>query len=153
MRLGEDLNATTGNDETTYDLTIPTDRRVHIDSGLTILSDWAHAVTFDSTQARLEGRSYSRSGARGGRGQRLSEARDTVLLRGTRYAGRRIIGDTATLRRFDVGAMRRFYRDWYRPDLMAVIAVGDFDAVAVEKSLRRRFAETPRSAALDPSPT
>ena len=148
MRLGEDLNATTGFDETTYALTIPTDRRVRIDSGLTILSEWAHAVTFDSSEARLEGSIVfeewrSRRGAR----QRLDEARDTVLLRGTRYAGRSIIGDTATLRRFDVAAMRRFYRDWYRPDLMAVIAVGDFDVAAVEKSLRRRFADIPRSAA------
>jgi zinc protease len=153
MRLGEDLNAFTGYDETTYDLTIPTDRRVLIDSGLTILADWAHAVTFDSTQARLEGSIvFEEWRSRRGAGQRLSDARDTVLLRGTRYAGRRIIGDTATLRRFDVGAMRRFYRDWYRPDLMAVIAVGDFDAVAVEKLLRRRFAEIPRSAVARPTP-
>jgi zinc protease len=148
MRLGEDLNATTSLDETIYRLTIPTERRAVLDSGLTILAEWAHAVTFDSVEAQKERlvvfeewRSYRNAD------ERLDEARDSLLLRGSRYAHRRTIGDTATLRRFDLAAMRRFYRDWYRPDLMAVIAVGDFDAGAVEKNIRRRFSEIPASTA------
>ena len=147
MRLGEDLNATTSLDETIYRLTIPTDRRATVDSGLTILAEWAHAVTFDSAEAQNERlvvfeewRSYRNAD------ERLDEARDSLLLKGSRYAHRRVIGDTATLRRFDLAAMKRFYRDWYRPDLMAVVAVGDFDAAAIEKDIRRRFGEIPASA-------
>jgi zinc protease len=147
MRLGEDINATTSYDETVYRLTIPTERKPVVDSALMILADWAHGVTFDSAAARQEApvvfeewRSH-RDAA-----ERLDEARDTLLLRGSRYAARAVIGDTATLRRFDVGAMRRFYRDWYRPDRMAVVVVGDFDARSMERAVRRHFEPIPRAA-------
>src|SRR5215208_1745639 len=82
--------------------------------------------------------------------RRLVEARDALLLGGSRYAGRPTIGDTAVLRKFDVGAIRRFYRDWYRPELMAVVAVGDFDATDVEGQIERRFGAIPASR--DPRP-
>src|SRR5215218_9349737 len=54
MRLGDDINATTGFDETIYRLTIPTDRSAALDTGVTILAEWAHAVTLDSAEARRE---------------------------------------------------------------------------------------------------
>ena len=39
--------------------------------------------------------------------------------------------------------LRRFYHDWYRPDLMAVIAVGDFDGTAVESLVKKYFSGIP----------
>ena len=147
MRPGDDVNATTSYDETIYSLTIPTDRRAVMDSALMIMADWAHAVSFDSASARQEApivfeewRSYRNAD------ERLDVARDTTLLRGSRYAARQVIGDTATLRRFDVSAMKRFYRDWYRPDRMAVVVVGDIDVRNVERTLRRELGVIPRAA-------
>jgi zinc protease len=146
MRLGEDVNATTSYDETVYRLTIPTGRRAVVDSAIMILADWAHAVTFDSAAARQEGAIVFEEWRTGrGADDRLDAARDSLLFRGSRYADRRVIGDTTTLRRFDVGAMRRFYHDWYRPDRMAVIVVGDVDAGATERVLRRELEAIPRS--------
>jgi len=153
MRLGEDVNATTGYDETVYRLTIPTDERGALDTGMTILAEWAHAVTFDSVEAAREAPIvFEEWRGRRDADERLDEARDSLLLRGTRYAMRPVIGDTASLRRFDVAAMRRFYRDWYRPDLMAVIAVGDFDVGAVERRLRRHFEPIPAPASARAKP-
>jgi zinc protease len=153
MRLGDDLNATTSYDETVYRLTVPTDRSAELDSAIMMLADWAHAVTFDSAAARQEApivfeewRTYRNAR------ERLSEARDTLVLRGSRYATRGIIGDTTTLRRFDVAAMRRFYRDWYRPDRMAVVVVGDIDVRIVERTLRRELGAIPRATAQRPAP-
>ena len=147
MRLGEDVNATTGYDETLYRLTIPTDHRGALDTGMVILADWAHAVTFDSVEAAREAPIvFEEWRGRRDADERVEEARDTLLLRGTRYASRPVIGDTASLRRFDISAMRRFYRDWYRPDLMALIAVGDFDVGAVERMVRRHFEPIPAPA-------
>jgi len=145
MRLGEDVNATTSHDETVYRLTIPSGRRAVVDSAIMILADWAHAVTFDSTAARQEGPIvFEEWRARRSADDRLDAARDSLLFHGSRYADRPVIGDTATLRRFDVAAMRRFYHDWYRPDRMAVIVVGDVDASDTERVLRRQFEAIPR---------
>ena len=140
------VNATTGYDETIYRLTIPTNRRAVVDSGLMILADWAHDVSFDSASARQEAPVvFEEWRSRRSADERLDEARDTMFLRGSRYASRLVIGDTTTLRRFDVAAMRRFYRDWYRPDRMAVVAVGDFDPKTIERSLRRQFDVIPHA--------
>jgi zinc protease len=140
LRSGYDVNATTSFDETIYRLTIPTDSAPVLDTAIAILADWAQNVTFDSAAARREAgvvfeewRSSSDASAR------LTRERDALLLGGSRYVARFPIGDTAVMRRFDVGAMRKFYREWYRPELMAVVAVGDFDADDVEALIRRRF--------------
>ena len=147
MRLGEDVNATTSYDETVYRLTIPTGRRAVIDSAIMILADWAHAVTFDSAAARQEGAIvFEEWRTRRTADDRVDAARDSLLFRGSRYADRPVIGDTATLRRFDVTGMRRFYHDWYRPERMAVIVVGAVDVRATERALRRQLEAIPRSA-------
>lgn len=147
MREGEDINASTNQDETVYRFTVPTNRPGVLDTAMAILADMAHEVTFDAEQARTEGGivfSEWRS-SRGAR-DRLGRERDALLLGGSRYGQRPTIGDTAVLRRFDVHAMRRFYDDWYRPELMAVVAVGDFDAPTVEQLVRKQFAVLPSSA-------
>jgi zinc protease len=145
MRLGDDVNATTGFDETVYRLTIPTERSAALDTGVTILAEWAHAITLDSSEARREAPIvFEEWRARHDADGRIEEARDRLLFGESRYARRAVIGDTASLRRFDVAAMRRFYEDWYRPDLMAVVAVGDFDAATVERLIRKRLGAIPK---------
>ena len=154
MRRGDDVNATTSLDDTQYRMTVPTTRAGAIDTALAMLASIAHEATFDAADARreagvlLEEWRSSRDAA-----ARVEEAQHPLLYAGTAYATRPTIGDTGVLRRFDVGAMRRFYETWYRPELMAVVVVGDFDAEEVEAMVRRHFASLPRRGALRPRPT
>jgi zinc protease len=140
MQFGADLNAYTGFDETVYMLTVPTDTGPALATGIRILEEWAHLVTFDSTEIEKE-RGVVIEEWRLGQGAeaRLRDKVFPVLLRGSRYAERLPIGSRESLQAFDPAALRRFYHEWYRPELMAVIAIGDFDAGRVEALIRERF--------------
>ena len=141
MRFGADVNAYTSFDETVYMLEVPTDDPDILDKGLLVLEDWAGAVTLDDEEVELE-RGVVIEEWRGGRGAgaRLRDAEIPYRFHGSRYAERLPIGDPEMLREVPPQRLRDFYRDWYRPDLMAVVAVGDFDAEAMEASIRGRFA-------------
>jgi zinc protease len=147
MRFGAHLNAYTSFDETVYMLRVPTDKPAVVDTAFQILEDWAHGVAFDSTEVEKE-RGVVIEEWRAGLGaeERIRQKHFPVLFRGSRYAVRLPIGDRRTLETFDHAALKRFYQDWYRPDLMAVVAVGDFDPAAIEQQIRRRFGSLPRSA-------
>jgi zinc protease len=145
MRFGADLNAGTSFDETVYQLTVPTDTAAIVRKGFQILEDWAHGVTFDSTEIRKERGVVLEEWRLGrGAGQRMFDKQFPVLFRGSRYAVRLPIGTPECIQRCPPAAMRRFYRDWYRPDLMAVVAVGDFDPKQVEALIREHFASIPK---------
>jgi zinc protease len=140
MRFGPDVNAYTSFDETVYLLQVPTDREGYLDRGIEILEDWAHGITFDRAEVDQE-RGVLVEEWRLGRGaeRRLVEAQAPVLFAGSRYAERLPIGSREVLETAPVSAVKRFYHDWYRPDLMAVIAVGDFDPRDVEAQIREHF--------------
>ncbi|MGH7465023.1 MAG: M16 family metallopeptidase, partial [Longimicrobiales bacterium] len=87
--------------------------------------------------------------SRRGAGARMQDRQFPILLSGSRYADRLPIGSVDVLRTFPHDALKRFYADWYRPDLMAVIAVGDFDGAEVEQMIRDRFSQMPKP----PTPT
>ena len=141
MRPGQDANAYTGYDETVYRLTIPTNESGTLDKAFTILEDWAHAVRFDSAQlARERAVVFEEWRTRQGVAQRLVDARTKALLGNTRYAARSPIGDTAIIRRFRPDQLERFYKEWYRPDLMAVVVVGDFSVSKARDLVQRHFA-------------
>jgi zinc protease len=144
MRFGADLNAYTSFDETVYTLTVPTDTGKALETGIGILEEWAHRVTFDAAEIEKE-RGVVIEEWRLGRGaqSRLQDKSFPVLFQGSRYAERLPIGDRQILETFSRDALVRFYREWYRPDLMAVIAVGDFDAAVVERMIRERFSRIP----------
>ena len=140
MRFGADVNASTSFDETLYFLRIPTDRQEIVDTALQILEDWAHNVTFDDEEIDKERGVVIEEWRLGlGAGSRLRDKQFPILFAGSRYAERSPIGKLEVLQSFPHEALRRFYRDWYRPDLMAVIAVGDFDADAIEAQIAERF--------------
>ena len=151
MTFGADLNAETTFDHTAYRLTVPTDSAGMLEQGVQVLEDWAHAVTFDTTEIRKE-RGVVIEEWRLGRGAdgRLNDRTFPVSVRGSRYADRLPIGTLESLQHFSTAALTRFYRDWYRPDLMAVVAVGDFDRGRVEQLIRDRLGEIP--AARHPRP-
>ena len=144
MQFGADLNAYTSFDETVYMLTVPTDTGTALTRGLDILEDWAHAQTLDRAEIDKE-RGVVVEEWRLGQGaqSRMMDETFPVLFHGSRYAERLPIGDPEVLRAFEPATLERFYRDWYRPELMAVIAVGDFDPAAIEAMIRERFSTIP----------
>lgn len=144
MDFGADLNAETGFDDTRFQLTVPTDSAGVLEQGIQILEDWAHEVTFDTTEIRKERGVIIEEWRLGrGAGGRLRDRTLPVVYRKSRYADHLPIGTLASLQHFAPAALTRFYRDWYRPDLMAVVAVGDFDRGEVERLIRDRFGSIP----------
>ena len=140
MRMGADLNAGTSFDETRYMLQIPTDSPEVMANTFQILEDWAHGLTLDPEEIDKErGVIIEEWRLRRGAAARIQDEQFPVLLRDSRYAERSPIGTVESLETFEHEALRRFYRDWYRPDLMAVIAVGDFDRAEVEALLIEHF--------------
>lgn len=146
MRFGAHLNASTSFDETVYQLTIPTDSAGVPGRSLDILEDWAHNISFDPDEVDRERGVVIEEWRLGlGAEERMFDRQLPVLLAGSRYASRLPIGDKHTLETAPREALLRFYRDWYRPDLMAVMAVGDFDPDSVVAMIRSRFTPLPRA--------
>ncbi len=143
MRFGPDVNASTSFDETVYMLTIPTDSARIVEQAFDVLEDWAaHATLSDEEIDKERGVVIEewRLNQQNAQGRLLNEILP-VYLYGSRYQHRLPIGDTTVIKQADYDAVRRFYRDWYRPDLMAVIAVGDFNPDRIEQLIREHFRE------------
>ncbi len=153
VRFGADLNAYTSFDETVYILPIPTDTARIVDQAFLILEDWAHGQLFDSAEVANE-RGVVREEWRGrkGAGDRMLQQWLPVAFKGSRYAERLPIGTEESIMAANPEKLRRFYRDWYRPDLMAVIAVGDFDPVTIEAKIRQHFSKITRRPDAPPRP-
>jgi zinc protease len=146
MRFGADVNASTSFDETVYMIEVPTDSLDMILKGLQILKEWAAEVSFDSTEIEKE-RGVIIEEWRLGRGAnaRIFDKQAPVLFKDSRYAKRLPIGDIGIIGNFDHETLKKFYRDWYRPDLMAVIAVGDIDKNWLEEKIKSIFSEIPKA--------
>lgn len=141
MSFGPDLNAYTTHDETVYVLKIPTDDDEIVATSFDILKEWAANVTFDEDKMDKERgiiveewrlRTQSSSG-------RIREQLIPVYLEGSYYNDRSPIGEMDIIRNAPRETLVRFYEDWYRPDLMAVAAVGDFDMDEIEQLIIDRF--------------
>ncbi|MBA3891900.1 MAG: insulinase family protein, partial [Gemmatimonadaceae bacterium] len=140
MRFGAHVNAYTSFDETVYLLRVPTGRRAVVDTAFMVLEDWAAGIAFDSLEVERE-RGVVIEEWRLGQGadERLRAKQMPVLFADSRYAVRLPIGTRESLERFDHAQLRHFYREWYRPGLMAVVAVGDFDPGEMEQRIRTGF--------------
>lgn len=140
VQFGADLNAYTSFDETVYMLPIPTDDEAIIDKGLQILEDWAHNVTFTEEEIDKE-RGVVLEEWRLGQGaqQRMRDEYFPVLFKDSRYAERLPIGTEDVIKNASYETIRQFYKDWYRPDLMSVIAVGDIDVDKMEAKIKKQF--------------
>jgi zinc protease len=106
-----------------------------VERALDILEDWSSAALFDSAEVVAE-RGVVLEEWRGGlgAGSRIRDKQFPVIFRGSKYADRLPIGQPEILRGATPAPLKRFYRDWYRPDLMAVIAVGDIDPDRINAS-------------------
>ncbi|MFI5263603.1 MAG: M16 family metallopeptidase [Candidatus Kapaibacterium sp.] len=140
VKFGAHLNAYTSFDETVYMLQLPMDKPDVLDKGLLVLEDWAGHATFDSVEIDKE-RGVVIEEWRLGRGanERVQNKHYPKEFFGSRYADRLPIGKKEILEKCSYETLRRFYRDWYRPDLMAFIAVGDFDLDMMENQIKARF--------------
>jgi zinc protease len=144
-RFGPDLNAYTSFDETVYMLQVRTDSMELFDKGMLIISDWASGVSFEHQEIDKErGVVESEWRSRLSPEQRMQKITFPVLYEGSRYAERLPIGDPEIINNADYSSVKRFYRDWYRPDLMAVVVVGDVDPMDVENKIKSLFSPIPQ---------
>ncbi|MFN3802018.1 M16 family metallopeptidase, partial [Belliella pelovolcani] len=140
VSFGGDLNAYTSFDETVYILPIPSDDEEKLKSGFLVLADWAGGVLMNEEDIDGE-RGIIVEEWRTGQGysQRVRDQFLPVLLHDSKYADRLPIGKMEVVENFEYETIRRFYRDWYRPDLMAVVAVGDEDPDKLEALIKEYF--------------
>jgi zinc protease len=142
VRFGADVNAYTGYDETVYQLPLPTDNKELVSKGLQIIHDWAQSATLDPVEIDKE-RGVILEEKRLGKGaaDRLQQQYYPLLFNHSRYAARNPIGTDEILKNFTPATIKQFYHDWYRPDLQALVIVGDVDAAAMEQKVKALFAD------------
>ena len=154
VEFGPDVNAYTSFDETVYQLQVPADDPELVKTALDVLRDWAGNALFDAAELDAERnviveewrlRDQTASG-------RIGDQQYKLLLEGSQYAQRLPIGDMDTIRSISPDAVRAFYEKWYRPDLMAVVAVGDFDIEEIESLIQERFGDLPKPSMPEPRP-
>ncbi len=154
MRFGAHLNAYTSFDETVYMLTVPTDKPGAMEKSFQVLQDWAQNVSFDDAEIEKErGVVLEEWRSSRGAGMRNTEKIFPVVFKGSRYANRLPIGKPEIIQNGKVDRIKQYYKDWYRPDLMAVIAVGDFDKAAIEKLVTTHFGSLPEATSPRPRQT
>ncbi len=142
VEFGNDLNAYTGFDQTVYMIPVPSDNEQVLDSGLLVIRDWAGDVTFEGEEIDKE-RGVILEELRLGQGaqQRMRDKYFPMLFKGSKYAERLPIGKKDLLETFEYDKIRRFYHEWYRPDLMAVVAVGDMNPQEMLKKIEKLFGD------------
>lgn len=140
VQFGADLNAYTSFDETVYMLPIPTDNPENIKTGFKILQEWAQGALMTDKDINEE-RKVILEEARLGKGaqDRMMHKFLPKMLAGSRYADRLPIGKESLLKTFKPEVIRKYYKDWYRPNLMAVVVVGDIDATKAEAMVKEYF--------------
>jgi zinc protease len=140
LSIGADANAATSFDDTQYTLRVPTDVPGVLDRALTVLEDWAGGATFDPDAIdRQRAIVLAEWRMNLGASERIGDKVRRVQLEASRYADRVPIGNPEVIQGATREQLVRFYRDWYRPDLMAVIVVGDVDREQVAAMIRQHF--------------
>lgn len=149
VQFGAHLNAYTSFDETVYILPVPSDDQNIVDSSLLILQDWASAVSFDSSEIEKErGIVLEEWRSSLGAEERMFNKLWPIILKGSKYAERLPIGTPEILKTFKRQTIMRYYQDWYRPDLMTIIAVGDFDPKIMEEKIKKLFGTIPNKPSI-----
>jgi zinc protease len=139
-RLGPHVNAQTGFDDTIYMFQIPTDRQDIVEKGMQALADFAGGMALDPTEIDKERGVVIEEWRSGlGAGSRLRDQQIPVLFHQSKYAERLPIGKPEILKSFPPDELRAFYTKWYRPDRMAVVAVGDADPAMLEGLIKKEF--------------
>jgi zinc protease len=150
-RLGPHVNASTGFEETIYMLDLPTDKPEVVEKGFTALADFAGGLTLDPQEIDKE-RGVVIEEWRGGlgAGSRIRDKQIPILYYNSRYAQRLPIGKPEILRTFPPARLRAFYDTWYRPDRMAIVAVGDMDPHTLTDEVKAAFGPLKARSAAPP---
>ena len=143
VKFGENLNAYTFFDETVYNINnVNVETAGAIDSCLLILHDWSHDLLLENKEIDKErGVIEEEWRVRRSADQRLIEAALPILYKDSKYANRMPIGTMEVVKNFPYETLRSYYRRWYRPDLQALVIVGDVDPDAIEQKLKEMFTD------------
>ena len=142
LQIGSDYNASTGYETTTYKMELPTEDDLYLEKGIHILSEMVgHAnltnASFDKERKIVE--EEWRSGL--GKSQRLYDELQNYLFKNSKFALRKPIGDMEIIKNFPYETAKKFYNDWYRPNLMGIIVVGDINPDNVKKIIEKNFSK------------
>ena len=142
IKFGQHLNAYTSFDETVYMLPVPLDKPGNLDSGLKVMEDWAfNALLTDKEIEKERGVVLEELRLGLGADKRMLDQYLPKLAYNSRYADRLPIGKKEILQNFKPEALRRFHKDWYRPDLMALVVVGDVNVDEMEQKIKANFSK------------
>ncbi len=140
VRFGADINAYTSFDETVYMLQLPTDDTSLVEKGYRVLEDWAHYALLDGKEIDKERGIIVEEWRLGlGAQDRMMKKFLPVILKDSRYATRIPIGKVEIIENFKHETLRDFYHDWYRPDLQAIVVVGDIAPNEAEAQIKAHF--------------
>ncbi len=143
VKFGENLNAYTSVDETVYNINnVNVETAGAIDSCLLILHDWSHDLTLDGKEIDKErGVINEEWRMRSSAMMRMYEKGFPILYEGSKYAYRLPIGTMDVVMNFPHKAIRDYYKKWYRPDLQALVIVGDINVDEIEQKIQTMFAD------------
>ena len=150
-RLGPHVNAYTGFAETVYMLDLPSDKPEIVEKGFTAFGDFANGLSLETKEIDKE-RGVVVEEWRGGlgAGSRIRDKQIPILFYKSRYADRLPIGKPEILKSFSPARLRAFYDTFYRPDKMAVVAVGDMDEAKLEALVKATFEPVKARSAAPP---
>ncbi len=141
MRFGPHINAYTSFDETVYMIRVPTDSVHLVEKAFQILEDWAHNLSFEPEEIDKERGVVGEEWRLGlGAGERIQNKHNPTIFYKSKYAERLPIGKKEVIDTAPYEVLTRYYRDWYRPDLMAVVAVGSYDTDKIKALIEKHFA-------------
>ncbi|MES2809649.1 MAG: insulinase family protein [Bacteroidota bacterium] len=153
-KYGADTSAFASYDETVYQLSVPADSGKALQNGIALLANWASRITFDANDVNSVKSLLATKAAAGGQTaeDRLTEQTLPVLLNNSQYAKRAPIGTAAAINSFTPASLKSFYTDWYRPDMLAVIVVGDINPKQVEEMVKFSFSALRNPVPAKPQP-
>ncbi|HBL74454.1 MAG: peptidase M16 [Bacteroidetes bacterium GWF2_42_66] len=145
VAFGRNINAYTAFDQTVYNLSdVPTTKEGLADSCLLVLHDWSHYLLLTEEEIDAErGVITEEWRTRRNAAFRLRSQFFPVLLKGSKYAVRDVIGDLDVIKNFEYKTLRDFYHSWYRTDLQAIAIVGDISVDEIEAKVKKLFSEIP----------
>lgn len=154
VKFGANLNAYTSTNETVYNISdVPVNIENLMDTCLLILKDWTYYLSLLPEEIDAErGVITEEWRQRRNAGSRVREIVNPVLLKGSKYAVRDVIGSLDVINNFEYDLLRQFYHKWYRSDLTAIAIVGDFDTKEVEEKIVAMFSDVPANENPEPLP-
>lgn len=152
IEFGNNINAYTSLDETVYNISeVPTLNETLLDTCLLVLHDWSHYLNLAEEEIDAERLVITEEWrTRHNSSFRLQAQINPVLFKDSKYAIRDVIGDLEVINHFDYQSLRDYYHKWYRPDLQAIVVVGDIDPEQMEQKIRTLFSSIPK--AQNPAP-